>query len=93
MGVGIGGDFEYSAILAKRALTRPIGDSHPDARYAALEKKLLCAVNAIGIGAAGFGGDVTALAVKCEYYPTHIAGLPLAVNINCHAVRHASATL
>lgn len=93
VGVGIGGDFEYSAILAKRALTRPINDTHPDARYAALEKKLLDAVNAIGIGAAGFGGDITALAVKCEYYPTHIAGLPLAVNINCHAVRHASAVI
>ena len=93
VGVGIGGDFEYSAVMAKRALTRPIGDSNPDPRYAALEKKILDAVNAIGIGAAGFGGDVTALAVKCEYYPTHIAGLPLAVNINCHAVRHATAEI
>ena len=93
VGVGIGGDFEYCAYLAKRALIRPIADRHPDPRYAALEERLLAEINALGIGAAGFGGSVTALAVKVEEYPTHIAGLPVAVNINCHAIRHAEATL
>lgn len=93
VGVGIGGDFEYSAILSKRALTRPLDDENSDPRYAKLEKKILDAVNKLGIGAAGFGGDITALAVKCEFFATHIAGLPVAVNINCHAVRHECAVI
>ncbi|MBQ7171010.1 MAG: fumarate hydratase [Clostridia bacterium] len=93
VGVGIGGDFEYCATLAKRALIRPIGDRNADPRYAALEDRLLSEINGLGIGAAGFGGSVTALAVKVETYPTHIAGLPVAVNINCHAIRHAEARL
>ena len=93
LGVGIGGDFEHCAVMAKRALTRPLGDKNADERYARLEEKILSAVNAVGIGAAGFGGSVTALAVKCEFYPTHIAGLPVAININCHAVRHESAVI
>ena len=93
VGVGIGSDFEGVALLSKRALLRPVGTPHPDARYAALEKKILNRVNALGIGPQGFGGDITALAVHIEYAPTHIAGLPCAVNINCHVIRHAEVIL
>lgn len=93
MGVGIGGDFEQAALLAKRATARPLGVRHPDARYAALETRLLDAVNALGIGAAGYGGRTTALNVAILTAPTHIAGLPVAVNICCHASRHAETTL
>ena len=93
MGVGIGGDFEQAALLAKRATARPLGVRHPDARYAALETRLLDAVNALGIGAAGYGGRTTALHVAILTAPTHIAGLPVAVNICCHASRHAETTL
>ena len=93
MGVGIGGDFEQAALLAKRATARPLGVRHPDARYAALETRVLDAVNALGIGAAGYGGRTTALNVAILTAPTHIAGLPVAVNICCHASRHAETTL
>lgn len=93
VGVGIGGDFEYAALLAKKALCRPLDVRHPDPYYAALEADTLAAVNALGIGPQGFGGDTTALAVNIEPYPTHIAGLPVAVNIGCHVTRHATIEL
>lgn len=88
VGVGIGGTFDLVAGLAKRALMRPLDVPHPDPVYQALEASLLEKVNALGIGPQGFGGKTTALAVRIEAYPTHIAGLPVAVNINCHAARH-----
>ena len=93
VGVGVGGDFEQAALLAKRATARPLGQRHPDPRYAALEQRALDAINALGIGAAGYGGLTTALNVAIDFAPTHIAGLPVAVNICCHASRHAETTL
>ncbi len=93
VGVGIGSDFEGVALLAKRALLRRMDEENRIPEYAALEKKLLAAVNALGIGPQGFGGDTTALAVHVEVGPTHIAGLPVAVNINCHVARHAECIL
>lgn len=93
VGVGIGGDFEYAALLAKRALCRPLDARHPDAFYAQLEREMLDAVNALGIGAQGFGGTQTALAVNIEPFATHIAGLPVAVNMGCHVTRHAAVRL
>ena len=93
VGVGIGGDFEYAAEMAKRALTRPVGERSGKEHIARLEERILDEINSLGIGPAGLGGDVTALAVNIETYPTHIAGLPLAVNICCHVNRHASVTL
>ncbi len=93
VGVGIGGNFEYSAILAKKALTRALDDSNTQKQYADLEKKLLKKINALGIGPQGFGGDTTALSVKIETAPTHIAGLPVAVNINCHVARHKTTVI
>ena len=89
VGVGIGGTFDYAAVLAKKALTRGVSVPNPDPRYAELEKKMLDAINETGVGAQGFGGKTTALAVSIESFPTHIAGLPVAVNINCHVARHA----
>lgn len=88
VGVGIGGTMESAALLAKRALLRPPGARHPEARYAALELELLDEVNATGIGPQGWGGENTAVDVRIEYAPTHIAGLPLAVNLDCHLQRH-----
>lgn len=88
VGVGIGGTFEKSAIIAKKALMRPIGRSNPDEDISSLERQILQEVNALGIGPAGFGGLTTALAVNIETYPCHIGSLPVAVNINCHAARH-----
>ena len=88
VGVGIGGTFDKAASLAKRALLRNADSSHPDPFYAKLEKELLEGINALGIGPQGFGGKTTALAVNIETFPTHIAGLPVAVNINCHVTRH-----
>lgn len=88
LGVGIGGDFEYSAVLAKKALCRDVSKPNADLFYAELEKKMLYEVNRTGIGPQGFGGDTTALAVNIETYPTHIAGLPVAVNVGCHVTRH-----
>jgi len=88
-GVGIGGSFESCALLAKTALCTDIESEHPDKRYAELEKGMLKKVNALNIGAQGFGGDITALAIKIRTAPTHIAGLPVAVNIGCHVTRHA----
>jgi len=93
VGVGIGGTFETAALLAKKALLRPLGKHHPDPETAELEKDLLEKINNLGIGPAGFGGRVTALAVNVEKYPCHIASLPVAVNINCHAHRHKEVIL
>ncbi|MCH5324057.1 MAG: fumarate hydratase [Eubacterium sp.] len=89
VGVGIGGDFEYSAMLAKRALCRDLNLRNPDPTYAEMEQRMMDKINALGIGSQGFGGTVTALYVNIEQYPTHIAGLPVAVNIGCHVTRHA----
>lgn len=93
VGVGVGGDFEQAALIAKRMTAWPVGSQNPDARYAALEQKALTAVNRLGIGPAGIGGRTTALAVNIGFAPTHIAGLPVAVNICCHASRHAETVL
>jgi fumarate hydratase subunit alpha len=93
VGVGIGGSFEQCAMNAKRALLREVGTVHPDPFYADLEKELLERVNDLGIGPMGLGGRVTALAVQIEAAPCHIASLPVAVNINCHAARHKTAVL
>jgi len=88
VGIGIGGTFEKAAIMSKEALLRPIGQLDSDDDVASLEHELLQEVNALGIGASGFGGKTTALAVHIETYPCHIGSLPVAVNINCHAARH-----
>lgn len=89
VGVGIGGDFEYSALLAKKALCRDLGIRHPEPLYAEMEQAMLDGINRLGIGSQGFGGTITALYVNIEKAPTHIAGLPVAVNIGCHVTRHA----
>lgn len=93
VGVGIGGDFEYSAYLAKKALCRDLNTRHPESRYARLEQTMLDEINKLGIGSQGFGGTVTALYVNIEKAPTHIAGLPVAVNIGCHVTRHTERVL
>ena len=93
VGVGIGGDFEKSAILSKKALLRKVGASNDDADVAKLESELLAEINRLGIGPMGFGGTVTALAVHVETHPCHIASLPVAVNIQCHADRHKEAVI
>ena len=93
VGIGIGGDFEYSALLAKKALCRSVSQRNENGLYAAMENELLEKINALDIGPQGFGGQTTALAVNIETYPTHIAGLPVAVNIGCHVTRHASAEI
>ncbi|RKY04038.1 fumarate hydratase, partial [Candidatus Poribacteria bacterium] len=88
VGVGVGGNFETAAILAKRALMRRVGEPHPSPRVAQLENELLEEINSLGIGPQGLGGRITALAVHIEVYPCHIASLPAAVNLQCHAARH-----
>lgn len=88
VGVGIGGTFDKAALLAKKALMRPLGSAHPDPYYAALEREMLEKINALGIGPQGFGGKTTAIGVNIETMPTHIAGMPCAININCHVTRH-----
>ncbi|WRO22467.1 fumarate hydratase [Metallumcola ferriviriculae] len=93
VGVGIGGNFEKSAMLAKEALIRPIGELNKDEDIAKMEKELLEKINNLGIGPQGMGGRVTALAVHIKTHPCHIASLPVAVNINCHATRHKSVVL
>jgi len=93
VGVGIGGNFERSALLAKKALLRPLSDSHPDKELAALEKELLTAINDLGIGPSGLGGRLTALGVKVLMQPCHIASLPVAINIQCHSSRHQEVVL
>ncbi len=90
LGIGIGGSFDKAAALAKKALLRPLDLPNPDPLYAELEKELLEKVNALGIGPQGFGGRTTALGLAIEQYPTHVAGLPVAVNISCHTTRRAS---
>ena len=93
VGVGIGGTFDKAAYLAKKALMRPVDQRHPQPFYQDLEAELLERINALGIGPQGFGGKTTALAVNIETCPTHIAGLPVAVNINCHVTRHQTEVL
>lgn len=93
VGVGVGGTFETAALLAKKAVMRPIDQRNDRADLRVMEAELLERINALGIGPRGFGGVVTALAVNVEVYPTHIAGLPVAVNIGCHLKRRASAEL
>lgn len=88
VGVGIGGTFDKAAYLAKKALLRPVNEENKNEFYANLEKELLEKINDLGIGPQGFGGLTTAIGINIEVYPTHIAGLPVAVNINCHATRH-----
>jgi len=93
VGVGVGGTMEKAALMAKFALTRPLDRSHPDPFWAAEEARLLDAINGLDIGPAGFGGRTTALGLNIETYPTHIAGLPVAVNIGCHVTRHGTVVL
>jgi fumarate hydratase subunit alpha len=93
VGVGIGGSFEKAALIAKKSLTRPLGQRHPNPEIARLEEELLEQINRLGIGPLGLGGRVTALDVHVETYPTHIASLPVAVNIQCHCDRHKEAVL
>ena len=93
VGVGIGGTFEKAAFLAKKALMRPLDVRNPDPWYADLERELLEKINALGIGPQGFGGLTTALGLNIEVLPTHIAGMPCAVNIGCHATRHKTEVL
>lgn len=93
VGVGVGGTMEQAALLAKRALARPVGQPHPRPEIAEIEARLLRRLNRLGIGPQGLGGRVTALAVHMEVYPTHIACLPVAVNLQCHAARHKEAVL
>lgn len=93
VGVGIGGTMEMAAILAKRMTARPLTEPNPDPRYAQLEARILSEINKTGVGPAGIGGRTTALAVNIATYPTHIASMPVAVNVCCHAARHASVTL
>ena len=93
VGVGVGGTFDKAAFLAKKALMRHAGEHNPNPFYAQLEEELLEKINALGIGPQGFGGKTTALAIHIEQCPTHIAGLPVAVNINCHVTRHQTEVL
>ena len=93
LGVGIGGSFDKVAYLAKHALLRPIDQPNPDPFYADLERDLLRAINALGVGPQGFGGQTTCLGLSIETAPTHVAGLPVAVNVSCHVTRRATATL
>lgn len=93
VGVGIGGTFDKAALLAKKALMRPLDTAHPDPFYADLEKEMLQKINELGIGPQGFGGRTTALGLNIETLPTHIAGMPCAVNISCHVTRHQKEVL
>ena len=93
LGVGIGGTMEKAALLAKFAAIRPVDSKNPHPKYAALEEELLDLANKTGVGPQGLGGKTTAFAVNIEWYPTHIAGLPVAINVNCHAARHAHTKL
>lgn len=93
VGVGVGGTMEKATILAKKSLLRDVGKHNPEERLAKIEKELLDRINRLGIGPQGFGGVTTALAVNLEVYPTHIAGMPVAVNIGCHVTRHKEITL
>ncbi len=93
IGVGIGGTFDKAALLAKKAIMRPLDTHHPDPFYAELEEEMLQKVNALGIGPQGFGGKTTAIGLNIETLPTHIAGMPCAININCHVTRHKTEVL
>lgn len=93
LGVGIGGTFDKVALLAKHALLRPIDEPNPDEFYAEMERELLRRINSLGTGPQGFGGKTTALGVNIETLPTHVAGLPVAVNVSCHVTRRASAEI
>lgn len=93
MGIGIGGDFELAPYLAKKALLRGVGERNTDKVLAQLEEELLQEINMLGIGPQGLGGSTTALDVHIETYPTHIASLPVAVNLGCHVTRHATFVL
>lgn len=93
IGIGMGGTFDYAAVLSKWALARDVNEGNKDENYRELEEELLERINELDIGPQGFGGKTTALSVKIEQYPTHIAGLPVAVNICCHVARHASAVI
>jgi len=93
LGIGIGGTFELAALNSKRALLRPLSECSKDGRIADLEKELLAMVNSLGIGPMGLGGNTTALAVNIIEHPTHIAGLPVAINVQCHCVRHREAVI
>ena len=93
IGVGKGVTMEKAALLAKEAAVREVGSHNKDSRYAKLEDELLEIANSSGVGPQGLGGNTTAFAVNVEWYPTHIAGLPVAININCHAARHADIEL
>ncbi len=93
VGVGIGGTFEHVAYLAKKALLRPVDSHHPDPRFAKLEDEILEEINKLGIGPMGLGGRTTALAVHIETHPCHIASMPVAVNMQCHAARHKEAII
>ena len=93
VGVGIGGTAEKCMLLAKQSLLRSVGAAHPDCEIAELEDEILKRVNDLGVGAMGYGGRITALAVHVEVFPTHIASLPVAVNLQCHSIRHREATL
>lgn len=89
IGVGIGGTIDKAMVIAKKAIIRKIGQSNKNSKYATLEKEILTKINNLGIGPAGLGGNITSLAVHIDYLPTHIAGMPVAVNVCCHASRHA----
>jgi fumarate hydratase subunit alpha len=93
VGVGIGGTFEKVALLAKQALLRPLGQRHPDPRFAAVEEEILQRVNKLGIGPMGLGGRISVLDVHVEIFPCHIASMPVAVNMQCHAARHKEISL
>ncbi len=93
IGIGLGGTFEQVALLAKKALLRPLGSHNPQKHLAELEQELLESINRLGIGPSGLGGRITALGLQIEAFPTHIAGLPVALNMSCHATRHAEAVL
>lgn len=93
VGVGIGGTFDKAALLAKKAIMRPLGTHHPDPFYAQLEDEMLERINALGIGPQGFGGRTTAIGLNVETLPTHIAGMPCAINISCHVTRHKTEVL
>jgi fumarate hydratase subunit alpha len=93
VGVGIGGSADYASLLSKKVLLRPLGKRHPSPRIAGMERELLRRINHLGIGPMGLGGRTTALDVRLLTYPTHMAGLPVCVNISCHVLRSASALL
>jgi len=93
IGVGIGGTIDKAMVIAKKAIIRKIGQSNKNSKYATLENEILTKINNLGIGPAGLGGNITCLAVHIDYLPTHIAGMPVAVNVCCHAARHAEGIL